>query len=185
MISFICLIYFPFQSVVSSTAEPDTITLSVDVNDNSFDSRNISGIESIIIGSKHSSIRMKESGTYTSNETSDKSSNCCVSEDLALKLGRVILKVQQYLGSVRDIEWGVKNNKIYLLQSRPLTNLNLFSEWELMHELDSPHLSNNDYSTRANIGEVIPGSCSYLSLTSVQNISAVCSFVSLILAKSL
>jgi len=108
---------------------------------------------------------MTKTGTFTSDQSNGKTLKC-ISEDLALKLGRVILKVHTYFGSVRNIERGIKKNKTHLLQSHPLTNLNSFSEWELMHQMNSPHLSDNEYSTRANIGEVLLGSFFYLSLTS-------------------
>jgi len=41
----------------------------------------------------------------------------------------------------RDIEWGIQDSHIYMLQSRPITNLdNSFTEWEIMHEIDSVSL---------------------------------------------
>ena len=53
-----------------------------------------------------------------------------------------------------------------MLQSRPITNLdNNFTDWEIMHELDLGHVSENEYLTKANIGEVMPGATSHLALT--------------------
>lgn len=43
---------------------------------------------------------------------------------------------------------------IYLLQSRPITTLNLYTNFELQHELDTPIMSGDEYSTFANVGEV-------------------------------
>lgn len=45
-------------------------------------------------------------------------------------------------------------DSIYLLQSRPITTLNAFSNWELLHELDSPIMSEDEHSSFANVGEV-------------------------------
>lgn len=45
-------------------------------------------------------------------------------------------------------------NNIYLLQSRPITTLGQLSNWELLHEMDSPIMSKKDLHSFANVGEV-------------------------------
>ena len=37
-----------------------------------------------------------------------------------------------------------------------MTSTNKFSSWELLHELDTPIMSNDDISTFGNVGEVMP-----------------------------
>jgi hypothetical protein len=44
---------------------------------------------------------------------------------------------------------------MYLFQSRPVTNLESYTEWKLSHVLDSGHNDQNEYNTRANAGEVV------------------------------
>lgn len=53
---------------------------------------------------------------------------------------------------------------LYLLQSRPITTLNAWSEYELVHEFDNPVLSNDELNVRANVGEVLPLAIAPLSL---------------------
>ena len=53
-----------------------------------------------------------------------------------------------------------------MLQSRPVTNLdNSFTEYEIMHELDTPHLTEYDIYSRAHWGENYPGSSSWVAFT--------------------
>lgn len=55
-------------------------------------------------------------------------------------------------------------NRIYLLQSRPITSLNQFSDWELIHEFDTATMSEEELNTTANIQEVAPGTMCPLSM---------------------
>lgn len=43
-----------------------------------------------------------------------------------------------------------------MLQSRPMTSQNVFSSWELLHEFDSAVMSDEDFFTFGNVGEVMP-----------------------------
>ncbi len=80
---------------------------------------------------------------------------CSLTETEALKLGEIRLKIESSFSSVRDIEWGIENHIIYLFQSRPVTNLESYTEWELTYELDYGHNDQNEYNTRANVGGVM------------------------------
>lgn len=53
---------------------------------------------------------------------------------------------------------------LFFCQARPITALDAWTDFELRHEFDSPILSDLDYSTRANTGEVLPGSTTPLGL---------------------
>lgn len=66
----------------------------------------------------------------------------------------------------------MKNNIMYLFQSRPVTNLESYTEWKLSHVLDSGHNDQNEYNTRANAGEVMPGTVSHLFITIFTKIAA-------------
>lgn len=47
-------------------------------------------------------------------------------------------------------------DQIYLLQSRPMTATKSFSAWELLHEMDTAVMSDEDLFTFGNVGEVMP-----------------------------
>ena len=104
-----------------------------------------------------------ESGTKGQINSNNK--ECCLSEDQCRKLTEVALEVHRIYGDPRDIEWGIKDNKIYLLQSRPITNLDNWTDWEVMHEMDSGQQSESEFFSRANLGEVFPGASSHLCLS--------------------
>ncbi|MFQ5788697.1 MAG: PEP/pyruvate-binding domain-containing protein, partial [Thermodesulfobacteriota bacterium] len=47
------------------------------------------------------------------------------------ELHKMALKVQSFKGMPMDIEFGIENNKIYLLQARPITNLKKYAEFNV------------------------------------------------------
>ncbi|CAG2181107.1 unnamed protein product, partial [Oppiella nova] len=62
-------------------------------------------------------------------------------------------------------EWGLKGGQIFMLQSRPVTNLdNSYTDYEIMHELDSSHPSEFEIYSRAHWGENFPGATSWTAL---------------------
>lgn len=130
--------------------------------------RRVKSIGNIDIGAKESAIKIsKEVGSGTEVQVNDgQKDKCCLSDEQIFKLANIGLKIQSYYGSIRDIEWGLKADKYYLFQSRPVTHLNAYNEWELTHEFDSGHLDELEYNTKANLGEVMPGAMSPLSITS-------------------
>lgn len=121
---------------------------------------------------------MNTSDGGTVLEEKDDNKVCCLSEDEILKLGEIALSVHKFYGNARDIEWGLKDKQLYLLQSRPITNLdNSFTEWEAMHDIDSGQPSENEYYSRANFGEIFPGASSYICLTWLSQIWMVAGIV--------
>lgn len=86
----------------------------------------------------------------------DNSDRQTLTETQALQLGRLGVTLEEAFGSPRDIEWAFFKDHLYILQSRPVTTLDQWSDEELTHEFDSPHVSNDTFYTRANIGEVSP-----------------------------
>ncbi|CAG2168975.1 unnamed protein product [Oppiella nova] len=78
-----------------------------------------------------------------------------------LRLGDIGLEIHKHYGNARDIEWGLKGGQIFMLQSRPVTNLdNSYTDYEIMHELDSSHPSEFEITSRAHWGEMYPGASS-------------------------
>lgn len=64
-------------------------------------------------------------------------------------------------------------NDLFILQARPVTTLNSWNEFELLHEFDSALLSEEDtFLTKANIGEVMPGALSVLSRSTTASLVA-------------
>lgn len=49
------------------------------------------------------------------------------------------------------------------MQARPITTINNYTEYELLHEMDTPIFSKDTMNTRANVGEVFPGATTVLS----------------------
>lgn len=55
---------------------------------------------------------------------------------------------------------------MYLLQSRPITTLYTWSDFEITHEMDFPVLTDQSVFTVANVREVMPNALTVLSQTS-------------------
>lgn len=89
----------------------------------------------------------------------------CLNESMTLGLAKIGLLLEKFYGSPRDVEWAICRNKIYILQARSVTSLNTFSNFELLHEFDNAVMSPEDFFTRANIGEALPGAVSTLSIS--------------------
>nr|CAD7415796.1 unnamed protein product [Timema poppensis] len=60
---------------------------------------------------------------------------------------------------------------IYLLQARPITSLDAWSDFDLLHEMDSPKTCDREVLSTANVGEVMPGATSPLSISTIVNSS--------------
>ncbi|CAG2111414.1 unnamed protein product, partial [Medioppia subpectinata] len=152
-------------SVVSASSEPDTIKMSTNIESNSLSKRrHIIGIESKVIGKKKTLIRLLENGGTVEEEVID-NNNCCITDEDLLRLGDIGLQIHKHYGNARDIEWGLKGGQIFMLQSRPVTNLdNSYTDYEIMHELDSSHPTEFEIYSRAHWGENFPGSSSWICL---------------------
>lgn len=157
---------------MSASADPDTFEVQVSIEKNAYEhDRTVSKILSKTLGKK--SIMTKLNADFTSedlesgvkNQThTDGSEKSSLTDEEVLKLGSISLKIQQNYGNARDIEFGIKDGQIYMLQSRPITNLDSsFTQYELMHELDTPHMTEYEIYSRAHWGENLPGSGSWIS----------------------
>ena len=60
----------------------------------------------------------------------ERSSVCCLDKKYAVKLAKIARKIETEFGSPQDIEWAIRKNKIFLLQSRPITALPPEKSWE-------------------------------------------------------
>lgn len=148
------------ESVVSARAEPDTVELQ----------RSFDGHVQVVerrLGSKQLTVVMDETGATTREvETStDRASTACLSDAVALRLGRLGVHLERVLGGARDIEFAVVGSDVYLLQARPITALDAWTDKELRREFDTAVLTDEDYVTQANTGEVCPGAAPALVAT--------------------
>ncbi|KAG8180291.1 hypothetical protein JTE90_013544 [Oedothorax gibbosus] len=149
------------ETVVSGSVEPDTITLRRDEH-------NHLEYDAVLVGSKLEKLVMQESGgTVSEKIPEDSRGDSCLTIELALRLGNISLKIEEYYRSSRDIEWGILNNNVYILQSRPVTNAAAETDFEIKHEMDAPVRCENEYFTVANVGEDMPGATSPLGINLV------------------
>ncbi|XP_059849168.1 putative phosphoenolpyruvate synthase [Hypanus sabinus] len=147
------------ESVVKGLAEPDTITLSCSPKGQCH-------ILKKEAGAKQKQFRQAdEGGVVVENTSVSDASECCLTEDMILRLGQVAFQVQKIYRTPRDIEWAIKDSHIYLLQARPITSFNFVSEFELMHEFDSAMTTDYEWMTTSNIGEMMPGAVTPLTMS--------------------
>ena len=60
----------------------------------------------------------------------ERSLACCLDKKQVKRLAKFARKIETEFGSPQDIEWAIRNNKIFLLQSRPITALPPEKSWE-------------------------------------------------------
>lgn len=155
------------ESVVSAAAEPDTFQVSVNIKQNAMEAdRTVEKIERRTLGKKSLVTRMHEDDDREGVEDvvgTDGANVASLSDEQVLELSKLAVLVHRHYGNARDIEWGHRHGQWYMLQSRPITNLDSsFTEYELMHETDSPHLTERDIYSRNHWGENFPGASSWL-----------------------
>lgn len=62
-----------------------------------------------------------ESGTAEVDVDADEKGEQKLSDDKIKELSELVMKIEQHYGSPQDIEWALANDKLYILQSRPIT----------------------------------------------------------------
>ncbi|XP_046389226.1 putative phosphoenolpyruvate synthase [Ischnura elegans] len=146
------------ESVVAAMAEPDMVTLKRNYDDS------LSLLESKI-GRKSIQVSVDgaSSGTKEDMVSSDLQQKLSISYEQALRLGKIGIQLEAIFSSPRDIEWAIVKDHIFILQARPITALESWSEFELLHELDSSVVTDSEVTTRANTGEVLPGAMTPLT----------------------
>ncbi|GGG56650.1 PEP/pyruvate-binding domain-containing protein [Bizionia arctica] len=84
------------------------------------------------------------------------------SKAILQELNEGLIQLKNELGHEVDVEWAVdQNDKLYWLQVRPITTLSNVHP----NELDSKLANDDEILTRANIGEMMPGHLTPLSLS--------------------
>ena len=151
---------------MSGEAEPDTIIVNHEPWKKSDENW---AIKTTTIGEKKSKVVLDDEqggSKYTDVSKSD-AEKISLDKEMCLRLAKLAVALELKFGSPRDVEFSVSNNKIYLLQSRPITSFETWTDYELTHELDTATASKVDIYTRANVGEVMPGAMTTLSLTTI------------------
>lgn len=139
------------ESVVSAKSDPDTFYVKRSYDEN---------VEMIgtKLGEKKVLIKMDDAGSTVEIECDEENKKkSCMNDDVVLKVAKLGIVMEKLFGTPRDIEFAVYGDKIYLLQSRPITSLNNYSDYEIEHELDSAVMGDCCICTRANVGEVVQG----------------------------
>ncbi|XP_067130556.1 rifampicin phosphotransferase-like isoform X2 [Centruroides vittatus] len=148
------------ESVVSALTEPDTIILKRSIDGNiSFHSKSL--------GEKKVEIVVTDKGKTERTIKKEKSTVYCLNENQAILLGKISIQLEAAFNELLDIEWGIIGNTVYLLQARAITTVKKESQFEIMHEFDTGILAEYEYSTTANLGEVMPGAMSPLTMSTV------------------
>ncbi|KAL3832030.1 hypothetical protein ACJMK2_023710, partial [Sinanodonta woodiana] len=119
------------------------------------------------IGAKSLRVIASDSGHGVQEVTVNKDSAdaCCLTDLQIVHLCHIGIKIEQYYGNARDIEWAIKGDTVYLLQARPITTLDQETDDELLHEFDTPVVSDSERLIQGNIGEMMPGCVTPLTMT--------------------
>ncbi|KAJ1521432.1 hypothetical protein ONE63_003103 [Megalurothrips usitatus] len=154
------------ESVVSAAVDPDVFTVRRDMAGHMHVSERRAG-------SKQHRVVLAEGGGVREEEAAGAAA-LCLSDDEALLLARVGPRLERAFGGARDVEWAFADGRLFLLQSRPVTALFNWTDFELLHEMDSPVTSDDDVWSTANTGEVMPGATSPLAYSTVTRANDVC-----------
>ncbi|KAL3866316.1 hypothetical protein ACJMK2_043623 [Sinanodonta woodiana] len=85
-------------------------------------------------------------------------------DEMVLKICHAAILIEAQFGGHMDIEWAIAEGSIYILQARPIVNAFGETDEELMHEFDTPVTDCKACLTTGNVGEVLPGTTSPLTI---------------------
>ncbi|KYQ50675.1 putative phosphoenolpyruvate synthase [Trachymyrmex zeteki] len=151
------------ETVVSGKIEPDTFMIH-----RKWD--NTLTIGASVLGNKEHKILLDDIGVITSALSEQEIKKISISDISALRLAKIGLHLESLFGSARDVEWAIVDEQIYMLQARPITTIDAWTDFEIMHELDSGVPCDVDLMTFANIGEVLPYPISPLSISTIMKV---------------
>ncbi|WP_044640675.1 phosphoenolpyruvate synthase [Risungbinella massiliensis] len=66
---------------------------------------------------------LSEGGTITQEVPEDKQKEQALSDEKIIELAKLGDQIEQHYGSEQDIEWGLADGELFILQSRPITSL--------------------------------------------------------------
>ena len=152
------------EAVVSGHVDPDTIVVDV------LDDEEVPSSIDIKQGIRTEQIVMDPKGGTKVVPVDPGHEACCLSQEQIVDLVTIGRQLKSKFGAPQDIEFAVADQKVYILQCRPITTTHRLSDWELEHEYDSAQPTNEEISTKANFGEVLPGAVTPLTRSTLLKI---------------
>ncbi|GFR96782.1 phosphoenolpyruvate synthase [Elysia marginata] len=137
------------ESVVSGSSDPDTIHVIRDPED--LHNPDKLKLGSVTVGEKRTCLIEAENGGIKEETTAERASSVCLSEEMILKLATLGIELEKRFGSSRDVEWAVVRSNIFMLQCRPITVAESDTEYDFLHEFDSPLTCDYQWMTTSNI----------------------------------
>ena len=98
-------------------------------------------------------VARKKCRIVSKNLTSDS----CITDSVVKRLAKLGKKVEKHFGNPQDIEWAIYKNKIWFLQTRPITAVPQKKSWE-----------ERQVWTNANTGEVFPDAITPFTWSSIE-----------------
>ena len=78
---------------------------------------------SSVIGHKTERVICAEQGSQAVEISDEEAAQSCLSDAMLGELGALMRRVEAAYQFPQDIEWGIANDRLYLLQSRPVTTI--------------------------------------------------------------
>lgn len=100
------------ETVVGGLINPDNFIMTRD-----------GGIKERMLGSKEKKIILTEEGTVTEDVSRMKQNAYCIGDGELKQLASLANLVEKHYGSPQDTEWALSQEKVYLLQARPITTI--------------------------------------------------------------
>ncbi|MCP4375184.1 MAG: hypothetical protein GY794_03245, partial [bacterium] len=137
------------ETVVSGMVQPDTLVLD----------RATGAVKSCVISDKH--IWIEPGAREVRPVPQDKRQIGCLNSKDVLALWKLALMVMDHFDSPQDIEWGIADDQVYLLQSRGVTTLQDAETYEQLlsdvrTQLRTAKKDEQGDWVRHNIGETLP-----------------------------
>lgn len=129
------------ESIVSGQVNPDIFIYSKSKNE----------IVMKTLGSKQISIYMNaHNGTDTIETAEEKRKSYSLTDEQIIELSDVSKKIEDMYKMPMDIEWAYENGKLYILQARAVTTLNVREETHLRPQAEvAEQAANNDKQKKA------------------------------------
>jgi len=101
------------ESLVSGSVTPDSYIV---------DKKSLKIIKQTL-GRKKMMVKTNRNGTRQRETSKDKRNVFCLNNALVKELAQICLNIEKFFNYPQDIEWCIKDNQIWILQSRPITSL--------------------------------------------------------------
>jgi pyruvate,water dikinase len=100
------------EAIVSGIVTPDSYVMKKD-----------GGVKDIFVSEKETMVirNQDEAGVRETEVPEEKKNLQVLSEDELRRLVDLAVRVENYFGKPQDVEWAIEGDKLYLLQSRPIT----------------------------------------------------------------